>query len=232
MYNDRRYSLARFSVNPGERTAEISERFSASLEAVAGAAVPVSFQERYAETCRGSVRGTISVLTALAASGDLFALAEMSADVVTGAVLSEALGASAYGQKDTPAVLTAPDALAALARGSKDVPTALDLADRLAAAAAGSKDVPATLPASEVLTSLLEATSQTTERAVFSLAIPPGGELRIDSELFLVLLNGENVLHTQSGDWVSVSRSLLRLTVESASGGALQGQLIYTERYL
>ncbi len=64
------------------------------------------------------------------------------------------------------------------------------------------------------------------------LTIPPGGELRIDSELFLVLLNGENALHTQSGDWINISRNLLRLIVESASGGQLRGQLIYTERYL
>ncbi len=71
-----------------------------------------------------------------------------------------------------------------------------------------------------------------TERTTLQLTIPPGGELRIDSELFSVLLNGENALHTQSGDWINISRSLLRLVVESASGGRLEGQLIYTERYL
>jgi DNA adenine methylase len=38
--------------------------------------------------------------------------------------------------------------------------------------------------------------------------------------------------HTQSGDWINVSRDLLRLIIESASGGQLRGQLIYTERYL
>ena len=79
---------------------------------------------------------------------------------------------------------------------------------------------------------MLEATSQTTERTALQLTIPPGGELRIDSEIFIVLLNGENALHTQSGDWINISRDLLRLIVESASGGQLQGQLIYTERYL
>ena len=95
-----------------------------------------------------------------------------------------------------------------------------------------AKNVPASLKVSEVLTSILEATSQTTERATLQLTIPPGGELRIDSDLFIVLLNGENALHTQSGDWINISRNLLRLIVESASGGLLQGQLIYTERYL
>ena len=46
------------------------------------------------------------------------------------------------------------------------------------------------------------------------------------------MLDGENVLYAQSGDWINVSRELLRLIVESATGGALEGQLIYTERYL
>lgn len=50
--------------------------------------------------------------------------------------------------------------------------------------------------------------------------------------MFTVLLNGQNALHTQSGDWITVSRELLRLLIESASGGRLEGQLIYTERFL
>lgn len=62
--------------------------------------------------------------------------------------------------------------------------------------------------------------------------IPPGGELRLDSDVFLSMLDGENVLYAQSGDWINVSRELLRLIVESATGGALEGQIIYTERYL
>ena len=76
------------------------------------------------------------------------------------------------------------------------------------------------------------ATTQTTETASFQLTIPPGGELRIDSGTFTVTLDGRNVLHTQSGDWIEVSRELLRLLIESASGGQLEGQLVYTERFL
>ena len=82
------------------------------------------------------------------------------------------------------------------------------------------------------LGTVLAATTQTTETASFQLTIPPGGELRIDSDMFTVLLNGQNALHTQSGDWITVSRELLRLLIESASGGRLEGQLIYTERFL
>ena len=55
--------------------------------------------------------------------------------------------------------------------------------------------------------------------------IPPGGELRLDSDVFLAMLDGENVLYAQSGDWINVSRELLRLIVESATGGDLEGQI-------
>lgn len=232
MYNDRRYSIARYSVNQGTKMVEIAERFSEVMGAEAGAAIPVDFRDKYAEALQGSARGTVSVISAFTAASGLFTTAKMSADVVTRAALSEALRGSIYGQKNTPAELAVGAVLVARAQGSKNIPAPLELADHLTVAAAGSKNVPAILKVSEVLTSMLEATSQTTERTTIQLTIPPGGELRIDSELFLVLLNGENAIHTQSGDWINVSRELLRLIIESASGGQLRGQLIYTERYL
>ncbi len=232
MYNDRRYSLARYSVNQETKTVEIAESFSEAMGAVAGAAIPVDFRDRYAETLQGSVRGTVSIISTFSADDRLFTTAKMSADVITRATLSEVLQAAAYGQKNTPAALAVLDELAARVLASKNIPATLTLADRLTTWTEGSKNVPAPLKVSEVLTSMLEATSQTTERTTLQLTIPPGGELRIDSELFLVLLDGENALHTQSGDWINISRDLLRLIVESASGGQLRGQLIYTERYL
>ena len=232
MYNDRRYSLARYSVNQAAKTIEIANRFCEMMGAVAGGAIPVDFREGYSENMRGSIQGTVSVISAFQTYGELSTVVSMSANVVTRVTLSEIVRGSMYGQKDTPATLDARDVLAAKVAGSKDIPSPLEFAARLTAAASGSKDVPAALKGAEVLTSILEATSQTTERAVFQLTIPPGGELRIDSDIFLALLNGENVLYAQSGDWINVSRGLLRLIVESASGGQLQGQLIYTERYL
>lgn len=233
MYANDRYSLTRYSVNQEARTVEIAESFSETLGAVSGAAVPVAFQGRCAEAMQGSVRGTISLISALQASGDLLAAVKMSAEAAARAAFAGALQARASGQKNTPAALAASDVLTALPYAAKEVPVpALALADRLAARASGAKELPARLSASEVLTALPEATSQTTERTTLELTIPPGGELLIDSDLFLVLLDGENALHTQSGDWICVSRELLRLVVESAAGGGLEGQLIYTERYL
>lgn len=232
MRGNRRYSLTRYSVNPGEKNVEVSVVFSEAMGAVAGTAVPVAFRDRYTENVQGATRGTISVLSTFLAFSDLQAAVRMSADIVTQAALSADLRAAVYAQKDIPAPLSIMDSVISIVRGSKNMPEAAELVDRLMACTMGSKNIPATLKVSEVLTSVLEATSQTTEQASFQLTIPPGGELRIDSEWFFVLLNGENALHNQSGDWINVSRSLLRLIIESASGGKLQGSLIYTERYL
>lgn len=232
MTGDRRYSRLRYSVNREERETGIAETFSEALGALAGAAVPVTVRERYAEAIQGSARGTVSVTVSFSEEDSLSAAVRMSADVETEETFSEALSAAAGGCKNTPAALASGDALAAKVQAVKNLPARLALSDLLTAAVSGVKNLPGTLLATEALTSMLEATSQTAERTTLQITIPPGGELRIDSELFSALLNGENVLYAQSGDWINVSRGLLRLVVESASGGRLEGQLIYTERYL
>lgn len=227
-----RYSLLRYSVNLAKKSIPISAAFSETLNTVTGPAVKVKFTGRFSENVQGSIQGTLSIVTDLSESSGLYTAAKMSADVITAETMIGAMQAAVYGQKDMPASLDAGDILSASIWGAKNIPAYLPLTDAMTARTAGSKNVPSLFVVSEILTSMLEATSQTTERATVQLAIPPGGELRIDSELFIVLLNGENALHTQSGDWINISRNLLRLIVESASGGQLRGQLIYTERYL
>lgn len=232
MYNDRRYSLTRYSVSRDDKTVAVVERFNETVGVDAGAAVPVYVRERYAEALRGSPMGTVSIIARLKELSELDLTVRMSADVLVGDAFFDGLSAAAYGQKNIPAVLSFLDAMSAKLYAGKDIPSAVYFADAMAVYTFASKDVLRSLYVSEVLTALMEATSQTTERATFQLTIPPGGELRIDSGLYTVLLDGKNALHTQSGDWINISRDLLRIAIESASGGQLSGQLIYTERYL
>lgn len=227
-----RYSLLRYSVNLAKKSIPVSAAFSESLNTVAGSAVAVEYRGQFSETMQGSIQGTVAVVSVFSACSGLFTSAQMSADVMTSAAMFETLQAAAYGQKNIPGDITSTDVLDASVWGSKNIPGMFLAADALIVRAAGSKNVPGAFKTEEILTSILEATSQTTERTTLQLTIPPGGELRIDSDLFIVLLNGENALHTQSGDWINISRNLLRIIVESASGGQLRGQLIYTERYL
>ena len=64
--------------------------------------------------------------------------------------------------------------------------------------------------------------------------IPPGGELRINSENFTVLLGNEDIIHLHSGDWINIDKNTMELTVTSGSGNeaVIDGKLLYTERYL
>lgn len=232
MYNDRRYNLARYSVNLETAVVEIAETFGETLNSVAGVAIPVDTRERYSNTMRGYSRGTISVVSTMTAEAGLFAAAKMSANIVVKATAEETLSAAAAAIKNTPAALTSEDVLTAAARASKNIPEGMSGTEVLTALATASKDIYSALVVGDILTAIMDATSQTTETAVVEITIPPGGELRIDSDAFLVLLDGENVLYAQSGDWINVSRELLRLIIESATGGDLTGQLIYTERFL
>lgn len=232
MYGNARYSLTRYSVNQANRTLAVEVRLSESLGALVGAAVPVSKRVRLAETMRGSIRGAVSIMSAFSAQDSLGAAVRLSANVLSTAALADSLQGSVYLQKDVPVSLEAMETLSANTWVSKDIPADTGLAEQLSARVIGSKNIPSAFLAAEVLTTSFDATSQTTERTTLHLTIPPGGELRIDSELFTVLLNGENALHTQSGDWISLSREVLRLNIESATGGDLEGQMIYTERYL
>ena len=232
MFNNSRYSLARYSVNVETKTLEITERFSEVMNAVAGVAIPVDVRERYSDVMQGSTRGTISVVSGLVAYESLVAVAKMSANIVISAAIFEEASSKVEGKKNAPAALSSLDNLRAVSRASKNLPLILTVSDTMGAAVNGSKDIMIAIVAADTLTALMEATSQTTEIATFQITIPPGGELRIDSENYIVLLDGENALHLQSGDWINVSRELLRLIVESATGGDLDGQLIYTERYL
>lgn len=64
-----------------------------------------------------------------------------------------------------------------------------------------------------------------------SVTLNPGEEIRIDSEMFTVTKNGENIIHLFDGDWIYLSREVFAL-VATAAGAPLTGKVIYVERYL
>ena len=68
------------------------------------------------------------------------------------------------------------------------------------------------------------------ESFTVNVTIPRGAELRIDSDNFIVTLDGVSILHLHTGDFINISRGSLELMVDS--GNPLSGELVYTERYL
>lgn len=69
-------------------------------------------------------------------------------------------------------------------------------------------------------------------RAVVNATIPPGGELRINSDAFTALLNGENILHHYEGDWTHFDRNTREFILHSSTEAPLAGNILYNWRFV
>lgn len=69
---------------------------------------------------------------------------------------------------------------------------------------------------------------------VLTTTLKPGQRIIVDAETYTVLLDGENAIEIQSGDWIDeLNRETVDIVIGAASGVAnLTARLIYTERYL
>ena len=91
---------------------------------------------------------------------------------------------------------------------------------------------PEAIRAYEILNSLVSTAVFDTLYISLDVTIPPGGKLVLDSEHFLALLDGENVLDKHSGDWLELSRNVEEIRIEGGGTTNLTATLLYTERYL
>ena len=69
---------------------------------------------------------------------------------------------------------------------------------------------------------------------VLTLTLKPGQTLIIDANNYNVLLDNQNAIEVQSGDWIDdLNRNTTDITISAASGLAnLSASILYTERYL
>ena len=70
------------------------------------------------------------------------------------------------------------------------------------------------------------------EEATVHISIPPGGELRIDSDNFTTLLGEENVLWAYEGDWLQLHRDTTQVRIFADMGGELEGQILFAEHFV
>lgn len=65
------------------------------------------------------------------------------------------------------------------------------------------------------------------------LTLKPGQVLTIDAGSYNVLLDGENAIYLQEGDWLdNLSRDTINITASATGGQRLHIQILYVERYL
>ena len=148
------------------------------------------------------------------------------------AELKEALGCNAHADKIVYLIDDLHEDINANCYLGKNIKLSLKVEDKLEGRLFIGKIIPLDSLLADQLNSDISVNVLEKEIARIDVVIPPGGELRIDSNVFNATLNGENILHLYSGDWIMISRDTTTLTVQTASGGKLIGQLLYTERYL
>lgn len=232
MFSRDRFNLSRFSLGSQDNSIPIKVEFTDELKQVAGIAVPVQTTMFLNDVMRGNLRGAITMRASFESAGAMFASCEMNANIIIGFDEHDNVAGVIFGSQNSNIIATLSDDLRSRLHGSKIMPYAAQLRDEMRARAHGVKNVKADHVLNEVLTSMMSASSQTTEVTRIDITLPPGSELRIDSETYRALLDGNNVLYAQNGDWLTLARELLYIDVESATGGSLVGTIIYTERYL
>lgn len=81
-----------------------------------------------------------------------------------------------------------------------------------------------------------DATSEAIETnvCILNITLKPGDRLIIDANNYNVLLNGNNAIWVQSGDWIDeLIRNTTEIKIDAAAGvGNINASIMYTERYL
>ena len=255
MFSFDRFNLSRFSLGSQDNTIHIELLLAENLESVAGVAIPVETTAFFNDILRGTARGAIGIASTFESYAAMNSAALMRANIIVKGLLGDTLQAMSDGAQNSMIVNVLADNLGASSYASADILWHEAYADALTSLASVVKDILIDPLLYEVLGSVSGAGTQSTEQVSVTVTIQPVARLLIenvlaiqqDSERVAVntqfaarrnrdsdgdLLNGENVLDKQSGDWLMLSRDLLYLDIESAIGNGLSGNLIYTERYL
>lgn len=232
MFSMTRFSLSRFSLGVDGNVIKYEGSFSDELQSVSGVAVPVPASAFMVDVCQGSVKGTIAIPSAFSSEAGMQAEVDMYANILLPVSFVESARGVIVGSRNESISGLWAEALNAAVWAGKVMPFGAGMEDRIRAASFASANILSSLFVSEVATTSASAGTQSTERTTVTITIPPGGELRIDSDTYRVLMDGENALYAQEGDWIKLAREVLYLDIETASGGPLEGSITYQERYL
>ncbi|MBQ6519485.1 MAG: hypothetical protein IJI14_12245 [Anaerolineaceae bacterium] len=116
-----------------------------------------------------------------------------------------------------------------------DIALAVDLTESVDNYAVLGADIAvADLEGFELVSAQTTAESIETKTCVLKITLKPGERLIIDANNYNVLLNGENAIYVQSGDWIDeLIRNTTAIEITAASGGSnLAASILYTERFL
>lgn len=109
-----------------------------------------------------------------------------------------------------------------------------EITDKLGLYSILSKDIIYDLFVSSMLNNEVSTVALVNEILNLNINLKPGESIEIDSSNFTIFKDkdDENILHLHKGDWINVGRETVSIDINSGSGGKIEGQLLYVERYL
>ena len=226
-------------------------RFDLTRFDLAGSTTDIQIRVTFTDQLDGQLgAGAIFQVERMAFYSSLAAQSAGAAGIPTDLELAEVLTTAASGVAAMPVTAQFADWLGGRMAAGANFSVAFSLEDQLESAAQAGANIHLSIhwgsslketarlgadyyysaAMSAILSAFADASNLEELVTVILGSIPPGSELRIDSDNFTVTLDGENILYMQEGDWIDLERQLWGLIVNGA--GQLEGEIIYTERYL
>lgn len=238
MFNSR-FSLTPFSLRAEEEfDLEISVSFSDSLKNVSGFGVSIIVSQNMYDSLMNYTKSIASIIAEFSSSDslkgtfdgfvgivlDLNELSNLSSkssiikNIEHDQKIEESLESKCYMSKDM-----------FIGQGNAGV---IFFDEKFLYSIAISKDLVYNLIVTDLLSCDVTSVILENEKITINATIPANGRLEIDSDIFTVLINGENALHLHSGEWLFLDRDIESISIDSGTGGELTGSIIYNERYL
>lgn len=227
-----KYSLIRYSANSGAEI-EVSDLFVETLRGTAGPAIIIDVSDVFYETATLKSRIAASIIETASINETVNASVSMVANIEVYDYMFSVLSGSVKASKNIYISLNSSEDLNAAVYLGVNIPAYLESDFALYGNCNPRKKIEDSgFFATDVLLGTVNAGISQDFVVTFNVSIPPGGELRIDSENYTVTLNGVNVLYAQSGYWPILSRELAQMTIDSGTGGEMTGEIVFAERWL
>ena len=233
--SNQRFSLARFSLQDAGAGGEIQLSLSVAeqLNCTSKSSVTIVIAGTFTEHLQGFTRFTIGFYKQMHVAENLSADISGNINVNLGNIVSDdALHSKINLGANVQIGQAVEDGLDCNAWLSNNMQIGLQARDDLRSEVLLTAIIPASAVLTETLNCDISVINLTREIVMLNVTIPAGGTLVIDTDFYTATLNDENVIHLHGGDWPWLNRDLVELDIDSGTGGALTGKVIYTERYL
>ncbi len=232
-YNNARYNLSRFNVNAGgaiwleaESKVEFAFSFAGQTHICHGnSVVRIIGEKLILDRGRMAVGAGAEQFTAEAAANGYFWLKNDQRTYVSGEInLSQEVYIIASGTEIIEAEINLSQQVYT---NGADVNT-FDSNANLSQIVSLAQDT------GEVFTATADLTALTEYVCEFpGLTLKPGQTLIVDAGMYNILLDGENAVHLQRGDWLdSLSRNTQSIAISANGASRITATILYTERFL